>query len=389
MTQRLYQTDAYLKSTQAEVISCRSVPEGYEVLLSQTILYPEGGGQPSDFGTIDGQAVQKLYRDDDGAIVHLVEQPVSGSVKVELDWDRRYDHMQQHTAQHIITATALAEFDLPTTAFHMGETRSDVELDTPSISTKLKTDLEERVNQIVRDGRDVAIRYIDHADMEKYNVRSRILPQGFSGTMRLVEIDGIDLNTCGGTHVANTKELQSICLLHTESLRGGMRIFFVAGGRVTRLLRDMAERERAFNAMLSCGPDQHQQSVERLLAEVKSADIKQRRLQNALCQALAEQLAHHAGVATHHLAEGDMNFLRTLASAAREKNPNLVALLTAGEKTGFFVLIGPDATVDKYGPKVAKILGGRGGGKSGIFQGKYANLARMQEALSLLQSIGD
>ena len=168
----------------------------------------------------------------DGAIRHVLASPVApGPADLRLDWERRFDHMQQHTGQHLLSAVAQDRFGWATTAFHLGPDVSDVELAAPSLPAADLARLEEAVAAEIRAARAVVPRRVPLEEFRALPVRSRGLPEGFTGDVRLVEIAGVDLNTCGGTHLSNTAEIELVALLGTEALRGGTRVFFAAGGR--------------------------------------------------------------------------------------------------------------------------------------------------------------
>lgn len=181
------------------VLACTPVGDRWEVLLADTVLYPESGGQPDDHGTVAGQAVRGL-RKEVGGVVHVLEAPVEGEVEVRLDWARRFDHMQQHSGQHLLSAIAEDRFGLPTTAFHLGRERSDVELD-GDLDAVRRDALEDAVNAVIREDRPVRVREVEPEEMAGMPVRSRGLPEGFTGKVRLVEIAGADLNKIGRAHV--------------------------------------------------------------------------------------------------------------------------------------------------------------------------------------------
>ncbi|HKJ02531.1 MAG TPA: alanyl-tRNA editing protein, partial [Longimicrobiales bacterium] len=224
-----FEREPRLRRLDTEVVSAGEDRGRPFVILADTILYPEGGGQPADGGTVGGVPVVDV-RKTAGAIRHVLASPApSGPVTVELDWTRRFDHMQQHTAQHLLTAVADQRFGWPTTAFHLGAHVSDIELGTPGIDAAELAELEEAVAAEIRAARPVTARRVSPEAYAALPVRSRGLPEGHTGDVRLVEIEGIDLNTCGGTHCASTAELEALKLLGTEPVRGGTRLFYAAG----------------------------------------------------------------------------------------------------------------------------------------------------------------
>jgi Ser-tRNA(Ala) deacylase AlaX len=384
-----YERDPYLRELETEVVAAGVEAGRPFVVLADTILYPEGGGQPADRGWIAGVAVEDV-RTVAGEVRHLLAAPApAGRVRVELDWLRRFDHMQQHTGQHLLTALAIDRFGWQTTAFHLGAHLSDIELETPRITPEELAALEEAVAAEIRAARPVTPRRVSPEEYQALPVRSRGLPEGFSGAIRLVEIAGIDVNTCGGTHVRSTAEIEGLKLLGTEGIRGGTRLFYAAGARMRGLLAAHHERAGQLRQILGTSDDTLAAAVRTKLEQFGEAQRTIRGLKEELAAAAAQALA--AGddrtVAAHW--EGrDLPFLQRVARELARRAPDRVALLTAGaEGQGAFVLsAGEGALIDlpAAGRRVAEILGGRGGGSGRIFQGKAAHLTRRAEALAAL-----
>lgn len=381
------QRDALAWSGLARVISVAPAADGGVIVeLDRTLLYPEGGGQPADHGTIAGLPVLGLSRRDDGAVLHRLAEPVSGQVQVLVDGARRLDHMVQHTGQHMLTALAQDRHGWATTAFHLGPERCDIELDTANVSPTELAALETACNAVIREARPVVPREVTAADLPGLGVRTRGLPEGHTGPVRLVEIVGLDLNTCGGTHVPNTAWLQCVKLLHTERIRGGTRLHFLVGGRVLAALGQQLTREAAFTRVLSQGPEGHLHALERLAEDARASSKALKALQGELALTLGEALAGRPdALLDAHRPEADLSFLNAVASAALARRPDALLLLTAGEPEGVFLLAGPEAQVKERGPEVARLLEGRGGGARGRFQGKGARIDRRGEVLTLLR----
>jgi alanyl-tRNA synthetase len=311
---------------------------------------------------------------------------------VELDWVRRFDHMQQHTGQHLLTAVAEQRFGWHTTAFHLGEQLSDVELDTPKITPQQLADLEEAAAAEIRAARPVTARRVDPEEYAALPVRTRGLPEGFTGAVRLVEIAGIDLNTCGGTHVRSTAEIEGVKLLGTEAMRGGTRLFYVAGVRLRRLLGGHHERSAKLRALVGTSDEELPAGVSAKLDQLKDAQRTVKALEEELAAAAGRALAAGSEkVVSAHWPERDLAFLQRVAREFVRLAPDRAALLTAGnEAQGAFVLCaGESAPIDlaAAGRGVAEILGGRGGGSGRIVQGKAA-LSRRADALTWLQTLG-
>lgn len=369
-----YHADPFARSVSASVVSCTPAGGAWDVVLSDTVLYPEGGGQPDDHGAVAGQRVLGL-RKEGGAVVHRLAAPVDGVVTVEVDWARRFDHMQQHSGQHLLSAIAHDRFALPTIAFHLGAERCDIEVDDEVTESTLPA-LEAAVNEAIRDDRPVRVREATVEEMAALPVRTRGLPEGFAGTVRLVEIDGIDLNTCGGTHVDRTARLQAVKLLGVERTKRGTRLPFVVGGRVLGLLGDTLAREAALTRLLSCPPPEHAANVARALEEARGSAKAARTLTLELARAIGGGLVPTGDTLRWHRDDADPAFLNAVADAVRARFPDVVCILTGGVREGVFLVAGPDARVAELGPTVALTFEGRGGGARGKFQGKGARVDR-------------
>jgi len=387
-----YERDPRLTRLDTEVVSVGEEEGRPFVVLADTILYPEGGGQPADRGTVGGVVVLDVRKVAD-EIRHVLAGPApSGPVTVELDWARRFDHMQQHTGQHLLTAVAEDRFGWHTTAFHLGERTCDIEVDSPEVTPEQVAELEEAVAVEIRATRPVTSRRVHRDEYATLGVRSRGLPEGHTGDIRLVGIEGIDLNTCGGTHCSSTSEIEALKLLGTESMRGGTRLSWVAGGRLRRLLQAHHGRNAELRALLGTSDDE---LVGRLLAKLEQlgdAERAIRALEEEVALASAAALATGKGpVLIGHWTAHGLPFLQRVAREAGRLAPDRVTFLTAGEgEEGAFLLAAGEASdldVRTAGAKVAELLGGRGGGSGRIFQGKAGRLSGREEAAAFLEEL--
>lgn len=376
------QVDAQARTLDVEVRAVEASGDRWRVVVPDTVIHPEGGGQPSDRGTLGGVPVLQAERTPLGVILELAGPLEPGVHRMEVDWARRFDHMQQHTGQHLITALAEERFGLPTIAFHLGQEASDIEVDAREVSAETLRALEDLVNQEIRTARPVTVDWVQPEALAGLDVRSRGLPEGLDGPVRLVGITGLDLNTCGGTHVRNTAEVQVVKLLHTERLKRGIRLYWLAGHRVLRRFAGCLEREQGLCERLSCGPEEHLRAVDRLLTEDKAAARSRRLLLDEMADLIARDLAGRGSrVATLHRDDADVAWLNLVASKALTERPGLLLLLTG---PGVFVVAGPPDDVARLGPEVARVLGGRGGGARGRYQGKAERVDRRAEAALLL-----
>ncbi|MEE6511169.1 hypothetical protein FKM82_017639, partial [Ascaphus truei] len=266
-----------------EVVSCspgqlktenagkKETLSGYNVTLKDTVLFPEGGGQPDDRGFIDDVPVLRVTRLGPDA-VHFVPSPLDlgAQVPVRLDWVRRFDHMQQHSGQHLVTAIADSLYGFKTTSWELGRQRSVIELDTPTVTATQAEAIESLVNEKIREHKPVNVRVITVDDPEFDGVRSRGLPDDHAGPVRIIDIEGVDANMCCGTHVSNLSDLQAIKILGTEKgKKNKTNLIFLAGERVLKYAARSYSVEKALTSLLKNGPEEHVDAVDKLQKSVK------------------------------------------------------------------------------------------------------------------------
>ena len=387
-----YEREPYRTALETAVVATGAEGGRPWAVLEDTILYPEGGGQPSDRGTLNGVAVVDVQKKD-GAIRHALAAPVAaGPARVRLDWERRFDHMQQHTGQHLLSAVAQDRFGWETTAFHLGPEVSDVELAAPSLSAADLGRLEEAVAVEIRAARPVRPRRVTLDEFRALPVRTRGLPEGFAGDVRLVEIEGVDLNTCGGTHLSNTAEIEIVSLLGTEPLRGGTRVFFAAGGRARRRTARHEARNAALRAALGAPDEGLLDAAKAKLAQLAEAQKAARRAEEEPAWAAADALLAGGGrVARAHFEGRDTAYLQAVARRFAAAAGPRAALLTASrEGQHVFALAAGDGFGDAQalGREVAALLGGKGGGAGRVFQGRAKDLSGVEGALGRLAREG-
>lgn len=389
MSESVFCSNSYLTELTSEVKAIGEESGSPYAVLTNTLFYPEGGGQPADHGRLgDAEVVDVQKRGDE--IRHYLSQPAAkGTVQLKLDWARRWDHMQQHTAQHVLTAVALRDFSWRTTAFHLGAEWSDIELDVPSLDRDDLDRLEETVAKEINAARNVTCRSAEVSDFEDLGVRSRRLPEGFEGAVRLVDIDGLDLNTCGGTHCRSTAEIGLLCLLGTEPMRGGTRLFFVAGDRVRRRMAAHEIRNLHLRSLLDTGDEKLPEMVTLRLDREKELARTVRRLGEELADYAAAILCAEASpLLDAHWQDRDMVFLQRVGRSIAKAAPERKALLTSEDNDGgIFVVVAGESSglrLEEAGPEIASVLGGRGGGRGTIFQGKTESLENRDEAMRIL-----
>lgn len=388
--------------------------------MSNSWLHSPAGGQPCDVGTLIDCAGRSVavtsVANEGGLAVHSCAAALEpgAAVTVVVDWARRWDHTTQHSAQHLITARAL-RVGLPTLAWALGDEVSTLDLDLSTADGGSRPfglpqlrELEAAVNADVRRGALVRVRSYSADSPELAEARTRGLPAGVTGQIRVVELEGesadaapLDVNLCCGTHVQSLAHLQLVSLLSFSTMqvkkRAAVRLQFVAADRALRRLADDATRSAALTKLLSCQPAEHCARVEALKASLAAAERTTKRMLAELAEAAAREVAGQvaSGSLAPHVARGPdperaVEYAKAFAQAvgAHAEAASRVVLLTvcAGDdgEEGLFALIGPAKRVAALAPGVARALEGRGGGK-GLFQGKGSRLrSGAAEALRLI-----
>ena len=370
MTERLYYTDPYLTEFDARVIDVRDAAGRNGVVLDRTAFYPTSGGQPFDTGTIGGARVVDVVEGDDGAIVHVVEGETGASglglVSGRVDWARRFDHMQQHTGQHVLSAAIDRVCGVRTESFHLGADTATIDLARELTTAEIAAS-EEAANEVVWADRLVTIRFADAAEAASLNLRKESIR---TGTLRIIDIDSFDVSACGGTHVGRTGAIGIIAISGWERFRGGTRLEFRCGGRALQAHRMFRDTVRDSSGLLSIAAGELPQAIERLQRDGKEL---RRRLKDAdarLAVFEAETLVAKAeavgGVRliVEALAAADANTIKTMAQTIASTSGHVAVLITAASPLSIVVARSSDVpSVDAA--RVLKTLLGRFGGKGG------------------------
>jgi alanyl-tRNA synthetase len=385
-TNRLYYTDAY-RTTFAGTVIDRD-ESGTRVYLSETAFYPTSGGQPHDVGTLAGVPVTDVV-DEGDRIAHVLASPFpEGAATADgtIDWERRFDHMQQHTGQHLISAVFEDLFGFATVSVHFGPDYSTLDVETESVSRQQLLMAEARANSIVGEARPVVVTFEDAATAAGLRKAS-----DREGTLRIVSITGLDRSACGGTHVRSTAEIGVVLLRSVEKVRKTIRIEFVCGQRAIRQARRDYEALGKIAASLSASPDDAAELVAGQAERLKDADNARKRLEKELATYRVRERYDAAapdssGVRTIVIRDAaSMDDVRTLAQAAFAL-PRVVVIGTLSNPPSVLVASSEDSGVDA-GRTIKERLsavGGRGGGSPRIAQGSVPNAEAVESVVSSL-----
>jgi alanyl-tRNA synthetase len=370
MTERLYYNDPYLTEFSATVASVEDVGGRRIVKLDRTAFYPSSGGQPFDVGQLSGAEVIDVV-DEDGEVLHVVRGEIAPATSVtgRVDWARRFDHMQQHTGQHVLSAAFDRLLGARTESFHLGAGSATIDLDR-DLAVEEITRAEEDANRIVWEDRPVKISFVGAEEAARLPLRKEPAREG---KLRLIEVEGYDLSACGGTHVARTGAIGIIAVTSWERFKGGTRVAFACGGRALRAHRLLRDVGSATSRLLSILPAELPAAIERLQAEAKDARRITKDLQLKLARYEAKGLEASAndGRVVCVLEGWDQNGLKTIASAIAEMPGRAVALVGNVAPVPIVIARHPDASVDSAAvlKKVIEKFGGRGGGRPELAQG--------------------
>jgi alanyl-tRNA synthetase len=379
MTERLYYADPYCRDFDATIRRVDRRDGRTLVALDRTAFYPTSGGQPFDLGTLDARRVVDVLDEDDGTVMHVLDEhqspelspQVGQSARGTIDWPRRFDHMQQHSGQHVLSAAAARLFGVRTVSFHLGASASTIDL-ARELSRDEIAAAETEANRIVWENRPVSIRYASAEDAATLPLRKESVREG---TLRLIDIDGFDLSACGGTHVAHTGSIGVIATGALERFKGGQRVEFFCGGRALEKFRSMRDALGGAVRLLSVLPEDLPGAIERLQTDVRERQRALTALQQDLAGYRAEELAASAHQTTAgrlvlRSVDTDANGLKALASAIVSR-PGFVVVLVGATRPALVVVArsrdGSVAANQLVAALTAK-FGGRGGGKPDLAQ---------------------
>ncbi|OWA36937.1 hydrolase [Saccharibacillus sp. O16] len=390
MTLKRYYESAYLREWTASIADLEEREDGLYVRLDETAFYPEGGGQPGDTGRIGEALVLDTVMEKGDVLQKIDTRPgnVGDSVLCTLDWERRFDHMQQHSGQHLLSATCLDLLDAPTLSFHLGEDYCTIDVDRAAWTADELEAVEQEVNR----------RIVRNLPITSYTVspqEAAALPlvkaPSVEGDVRIVEIKGIEYNACGGTHVASTAELGMLKLLRAEKQKGHLRLVFKTGFRAlnefvvqTRILADLSSR-------LSTPKEELVERVDKWLEDDRRKQSERQALQQQLdkyvAHELLEEAVHRGGAVARLFEQRAFKELQSLAAVltAQTTLPVLLGSLTESK-----LLLAHGGQADlSCGAKLREVLpeyGGRGGGNERLAQASFGSEAELRACYERLLS---
>ncbi len=375
MTDRLYYRDSYLTAFDARLLEVRPAGGRYHLYLDKTAFYPTSGGQPFDTGFIGGAAVVDVI-DEDERIAHVVaEPPAPGPVACRIDWDRRFDHMQQHTGQHLLSAVFCDLLGYQTVSFHLGTEVSTIDLAAPEVTAAQLQAVEDRTNALVFEDRSVTVAFYSPQEAAALGLRK---PSEREGSVRVVEIAACDRSACGGTHVRSTGQIGPVLLRRLDRVRQNVRVEFVCGGRAARRARADYHALQRVAQVFSAPLDQTPALVAAQAEALQAAEKARQKLEAELSVWKGRELyqntpADARGRRVHRAAAGEspLEPWRLLAQSFVAAGPGAVFLAAAERPAAVLLALSADLSLHagRIVKSVVEPLGGRGGGSPQMAQG--------------------
>src|SRR5215469_995379 len=403
MTERLYYNDSFLYDFGGRVLDTRELKREanqstWAEKLDRTAFYPTSGGQPFDTGRITTESksgvslvatVDDVFEDQDGEVWHRVSKvvPPGAEVHGRVDAERRRDHMQQHTGQHLLSAAFIQLLNAKTVSFHLGEEISTIDINFLAASQEDLIRVEQLSNEIIAEDRPIAVRYATREEAAQMGVRK--LPER-AGEIRLIDIKDFDLNACGGTHAQSTGQIGGLFIRRTEKVKQGMRVEFVCGLRAVKLARKDFEILSEASALYPCAPGDLPANISKQREDARAVQKREGRVLEELAELKAAQLIHDAAdepgpkVIVQTFEERDANFIKLLAQKLTSA-AGVIALLGSAQGAPTLVFARSSDLSPDMGSLLRELVssaGGRGGGGKDFAQGGVPDKEKLHSLLA-------
>ncbi|SEO03471.1 alanyl-tRNA editing protein [Paenibacillus sp. OV219] len=374
MTIRLYYNSSYVTEWETKITKTLERDDGWYVLLEESAFYPHGGGQPCDTGTINGVPVLDVISEED-EVLHKVERlPDGTTVLCQIDWQRRFDHMQQHSGQHLLSAVCLKLFGAMTLSFHLGIDSATIDVERPELTLEHLSQLELEVNQAIYDNHRIASYTVSEEEASRLPL---VKSPTVTGNVRIVEIENVEYNACGGTHVASTGGIGMIKLLRTEKIRGNTRISFKCANRALKEFNDCLGIIGKLSLKFNTGKEDIVARVEKWEQEEKQILTEMAALKEQNDSFVARELLERqeSGLIAHQFENKPLKDLQSLAIKLSSLTNNPVLLV---DLTDFKVVLSHSGRFERACGAFFKEhlgeYGGKGGGSGTMAQAGFGTL---------------
>lgn len=367
MTEKLFYTDSHLQEFTAEVVSCRPCDNGYKAVLSRTAFFPEGGGQAADTGVIDGIRVYDVQEKGEQIFHYLEGELEEGkTVTGQIDWDKRFSRMQQHSGEHIVSGIVHARFGYDNVGFHLNDELCTLDLSGPLTKEELR-EVENAANEAVFANVPVQISYPSKEKLKTLDYRSKI---EIDGQVRIVTIPGYDVCACCAPHVYFTGEIGLIKLVQSQNYKGGIRITMLCGRRALKDYQQKEESVKTIMGSLSAKEELIAEAVERVKEECTQLKSELAETRYQILEAQAEKIPEGQKKVCIFDSKLSGNEPRELMNLVLKKGTEVCAVFAGNEESGYRYVIGSEIEdVRQYSKILKEQFDGRGGGKPVMVQG--------------------
>jgi alanyl-tRNA synthetase len=389
MTVKLYLEDQYRQDFTAKVIERTEIDGRPAVVLDQTLFYPTSGGQPHDTGTLNDVPVVDVFEDGHLGVVHLLKGPIAGSVvEGRINRQRRFDHMQQHTGQHLLSQAFIRICRAETLSFHLGDESATLDVNQAGLDSDAIQSVEDLAAQIICENREVKCHMASKAELDRYPIRK---PPSVEEDIRIIEIKDFDFSPCGGTHCSRTGEIGIIKVRRHENYKGGSRIHFLCGFRALKDYRNKSAILKQIGDSLSSGEGDLPQNIQKIQDELKQLRWDHKHLKKELLNYESEALISECrklgniNIVEKIFEDRDPQELKILAQFVLENLPAAVILFgskTQGKASLVFLRSEElDTDMGKLMQAACEVIKGRGGGRPQQAQGGGPAADKLEEAL--------
>jgi alanyl-tRNA synthetase len=389
MTVKLYLEDQYRQNFSSKVIEQTEIDGRPAVVLERTLFYPTSGGQPHDTGTLNDVPVVDVFEDEHRQVVHLLKEPLAGpAVEGRINWERRFDHMQQHTGQHLLSQAFIKICQAETLSFHLGDESATLDVNQAELGSKTLAAVEDLANRIIFENRQVEFHIIDKSELDRYPVRK---PPSVEEDIRIIEIKDFDYSPCGGTHCSRTGEIGIIKIRRHENYKGGSRIHFLCGFRALKDYRNKSTILKRIGDSLSSGEGDLPRNIQKIQDELKQLRWEHTRLKKQFLDYESKALISDCrkldtiNVVEKIFEDRDPQELKILAQSVLENLPNAVILFgskTQGKASLVFLRSEElDMDMGELMQAACGVIDGRGGGRPQQAQGGGPTADKLEEAL--------
>ena len=365
-TRRLYYEDVYKKEFTAKVLECREAKKGFQLLLDESAFYPEGGGQPSDTGLLNEVKVTEVH-EKEGELLHYTEEAIQPGTEVrgKIDWARRFDLMQQHSGEHMVSGLVHEKYGYDNVGFHMGSDVITIDF-SGILSEEQMAEIEEQVNLKIWEDAPVEIFYPSREELDTLDYRSKKV---LTGQVRIVRFPGADTCACCGTHVTHTGEIGMVKLLSVVRFREGVRMEMISGKRVLDYLNMVNEQNHQISVKLSAKVDKTAQAVDRLWEENFALKGRIHSMEEEMFSSEAKKWEGHGSVLL--FKEGlEADSVRKLTDAVMQTCEGCCAVFSKNPDGSYKYAMGEiNGDLRQFTKEMNAALNGRGGGKPFFVQG--------------------